>query len=254
MAFSIEPEPGKREDFAEYRYRILRDGQLVARYWTDFRGDDHGIDFIDGNSQSWPVGNLLDFIQGGGSKPVTLTPGAIAYLEEHAPAGTGSVHAPTPPPPPPPTPPPLPTAAVVPAAAPGASKRKLVVLAALAAWLACLFLPPLQIADRDSSGWGLAYLLTGWMGPLAGHFEWFANPLLFVAAFALWRGHAKTAFVVALTACLLIMLLPLRGTIYADEGGHRQTIEAFRLGFWLWLAAPALITIGAMANLRPERH
>ena len=238
MAFSIEPEPGKREDFANYNYRILRDGKLVARYWTDFRGDDHGIDFVDGNSQSWPVGGLLDFIQGGGSKPVTLTPGAIAYLEENAPA--------------PKAPPPLPV--VESPAAAGASKRKLVVLAALAAWLACLFLPPLQIADRDSSGWGLAYLLTGWMGPLAGHFEWFANPLLFVAAFALWRGHAKTAFVTALIACMLVMLLPLVGSIYADEGGHRQTIEAFRLGFWLWLAAPALITIGAMFNLRPSAH
>jgi hypothetical protein len=118
-------------------------------------------------------------------------------------------------------------------------------------WLACLFLPPLLIEGRDSSGWGLSYLLTGWMGPLAGHFEWFANPLIFVAAFALWRGHAKTAFVLALTACFLMMLLPMRGAIHADEGGHVQRILAFRPGYWLWFAAPALLLANAMFNLRP---
>jgi hypothetical protein len=125
------------------------------------------------------------------------------------------------------------------------------VLAALACWLACLFLPPLSIEHRDSSGWGLAYLLTGWMGPLAMHFEWFANPLIFVAAFALWRRHSKTAFVSALVACFLIILLPMRGTIYADEGGRESAILAFRIGFWLWFAAPAILVVGAMLNLRP---
>ena len=230
MGFSIEAEGGKREDFAEYRYRIYRDGGLVAKYWVDFRGDDHGIEFVDGSSKSWPVGNVLEFIQGGGSTPVTLTKGAIAFLEEHAPATSAQ--------------------AAASGTRPGRNRR-LVVALALLCWLASLFLPPLLIDDRDSRGLGLWYLAMGWLGPLAGHFEWFANPMLLVAAIALWRGHPKTAFTCALVACLLVMLLPLRGTIYADEGGHRQAILDFRLGYWLWFAAPALLVIGAMFNLRP---
>jgi len=241
--FSIEPEGGKREDFEAYRYRILRDGEPVAKYWIDFRGDDHGIEFIDGSSFGWPVGSVLEFVQGGGSSPIRLTPEAVAFLEEKSPAPTlrgeqaAAVAKEF-------------EAAIATTARPGRNRR-LVVALALLSWLACLFLPPLQIEHRDSSGWGLSYLLTGWMGPLAMHFEWFANPLFFVAAFALWRGHAKTAFVCALLACFCVMLLPMRGSIYADEGGHRATILAFRLGYWLWFAAPALVLVSAMANLRP---
>jgi len=85
VRFTIEPDNPRRESFEEYRYRILRDGQLVAHYWHDYRGDDHGIRFLDGTSQGWPVGNLLEFIQGGGSQPVTLTRAAAAYLKEHIP-------------------------------------------------------------------------------------------------------------------------------------------------------------------------
>jgi len=243
MGFSIEPEGGKREDFAAYRYRILRDGELVANYWIDFRGDDHGIEFVDGKSFGWPVGSVLEFVQGGGSVPVRLTPEAEAFLEAKSPGGgDDTVAAVTRE---------LEAAVVATTPKPPGRNRRLLVALAMLAWLACLFLPPLVIADRDSSGWGLSYLLTGWMGPLAMHFEWFANPFLFVAAFALWRGHARTAFACALVACLLIMLLPMRGAIYADEGGHVQRIVSFRFGYWLWFAAPAIVLLGAMANLRP---
>jgi len=247
VGFSIESDAGERDSFAEYRYRIHRDGRLVAHYWHDYRGDDHGIEFVDGPAASWPVGNLLDFIQGGGSRPVTLTPAAIAYLEAHttaSPSYSSSA---------------APMAAAVsrqpgqarpPGRNPG-RRRRLFVVAALACWLACLFLPPLLLDKRDSSGWGLAYLLTGWMGPLAGHFEWFANPLLLAAAVALWRAHVRTAFVMALLACLLVLLLPIRGTIVADEGGSAVSILSFRLGFWLWLAAPSLLCLGALSSLRP---
>jgi hypothetical protein len=240
MAFTIEADNDKREDFAEYRYRIHRDGTLVANYWCDFRGDDHGIHFLDGTSAGWPVGSVTAFIQGGGSGPLRLTEAAVAFLEEHVPAGSNKG-----------TPPPQIERVVAAVTTRPGRNRRLAVAAALVLWLACLFLPPLTIADRDSGNLGIAYLFTGWMGPLAMHFEWFANPLFFIASFALWRGHAKSAFVLALIACLLVMLLPIGGTIYADEGGHRQPILAFRLGFWLWFAAPAIVLLGAMANLRP---
>lgn len=242
MGFTIQADNDKREDFAEYRYRIELDGELVANYWCDFRGDDHGIKFLDGTAVSWPVGSVTAFIQGGGTQPPRLSDAAIAFLAERVPAARSGES----------LPPPLPESVVANAtpARPGRNRRLAVALALLS-WFACLCLPPLTIADRDSSNLGVGYLLTGWMGPLAMHLEWFANPLFFVAAFALWRGYAKTAFVFAFAAGFLVMLLPIGGTIYADEGGHRQAILAFRLGYWLWLAAPAIVLLGAMANLRP---
>jgi hypothetical protein len=52
----------------------------VARYWHDYRGDDHGIEFSNGESESCPIGRMIEFVDGGGPKPLTLSAKAIAYL------------------------------------------------------------------------------------------------------------------------------------------------------------------------------
>ena len=81
MAFEIRHTDGQREDFGPYRYGIYEDGRLVARYWHDYRGDDHGIEFPDGTSDFWPVGRMTEFVTGGGPQPLGLSDQAIAYLE-----------------------------------------------------------------------------------------------------------------------------------------------------------------------------
>ena len=72
----------KRESFGNLRYQILRNGQPVARYWHDYRGDEHGIEFSDGGNELWPVGRMVDFLEGGGPSPLRLSERAIAYLGE----------------------------------------------------------------------------------------------------------------------------------------------------------------------------
>jgi hypothetical protein len=84
MSYSIERDNSRRrEDFGEYKYQILRDGLRVASYWHDYRGDDHGLVFVDGTIESWPVGRITDFVEGGGPRPLQLTKKAIAFLEQH---------------------------------------------------------------------------------------------------------------------------------------------------------------------------
>ncbi|RJG08088.1 hypothetical protein D3870_14310 [Noviherbaspirillum cavernae] len=80
MNFTIEHAGGARDSFGNYKYRILEDGHLIAHYWHDYRGDEHGIDFVNGTSDLWPVGRMIEFVQGGGPKPLTLSEKAIAYL------------------------------------------------------------------------------------------------------------------------------------------------------------------------------
>lgn len=85
MSYSIERDNSrKREDFDEYRYRILQNGHFMASYWHDYRGDDHGLVFVDGAIESWPVGRMTDFVEGGGPQPLKLTEKAVAFLERHA--------------------------------------------------------------------------------------------------------------------------------------------------------------------------
>jgi hypothetical protein len=81
VRYTIEQDGNKRESFAPYWYRIYRDGSIFAHYWHDYRGDDHGIKFVDGQKTGWPFGRMTDFLQGGGPKPLLLSARAIAYLE-----------------------------------------------------------------------------------------------------------------------------------------------------------------------------
>jgi hypothetical protein len=82
MRFSIQQLSERQESFANYEYEIFDGTRLVARYWHDFRGDDHGIDFVDGRSEQWPVGRMTDFLTGGGPHPLRLSAAAVAYLAE----------------------------------------------------------------------------------------------------------------------------------------------------------------------------
>jgi hypothetical protein len=81
MAYRIEPEFG-RDKFGNYRFRIYKNEKFVAHYWHDYRGDEHGIDFVTGLSDQWPVGRMTDFVEGGGPKPVALSARAVAYLDQ----------------------------------------------------------------------------------------------------------------------------------------------------------------------------
>lgn len=81
MSYSIERAGPTRGSFGDYRYRIFRDGQLMAYYWHDYRGDEHRIDFLDGSTQDCPVGRMSDFIEGGGPQPLVLSARAVAFLD-----------------------------------------------------------------------------------------------------------------------------------------------------------------------------
>jgi hypothetical protein len=82
MSFKIKQAKPEREASGNYRYIIFQDGHLVAHYWHDFRGDEHGIEFLSGKSEDWPVGRMIDFIEGGGPQPLTLSSAAVAYLQQ----------------------------------------------------------------------------------------------------------------------------------------------------------------------------
>lgn len=79
MRYRIEQESG-RDASGNCIYRIYSGNQLVARYWHDYRGDEQGIEFVNGKSQTCP-GQTSDFITGGGPKPLALSKQAASYLD-----------------------------------------------------------------------------------------------------------------------------------------------------------------------------
>ena len=89
MIYRIEQDDSsKRESFEPHTYRIYQDDRLIARYWHDFRGDEHGIEFVNGVSEDWPVGRMIDFISGGGPESLLLSEQAVAYLNKRSQSDT----------------------------------------------------------------------------------------------------------------------------------------------------------------------
>jgi len=60
MNYRVEQQDSPRDAFGNYKYRIYQNNVLVAHYRHDYRGDEHGIDFINGQSETWPVGRMID--------------------------------------------------------------------------------------------------------------------------------------------------------------------------------------------------
>jgi hypothetical protein len=82
MSYRIEQDDSSnRASFRPYTYRIYQDDRLIARYWHDHRGDEHGIEFVGGTREDWPVGRMIDFVEGGGPEPLRLSDRAVAYLK-----------------------------------------------------------------------------------------------------------------------------------------------------------------------------
>jgi hypothetical protein len=77
--FSIRPlkrakRPGANE------YEVFDGDTLVARYWHDFRGEEHGIIFVDGRRDDWPVDRNGDFVVSAGPFLLDPSQAAVAYL------------------------------------------------------------------------------------------------------------------------------------------------------------------------------
>jgi hypothetical protein len=86
MRFTIQHASPARDTQGNYRYGVYDGGRLIAKYWHDLRGDEHGIDFLSGGKYPWPVGSVVDFMEGGGPEPLALSARAVAYLEQKVPS------------------------------------------------------------------------------------------------------------------------------------------------------------------------
>jgi hypothetical protein len=78
--YTLRNRPRDPKPASNYEFDILEGDRVVARYWFDFRCDDHGVTFNDGR-EVWLQGRVDDFISGGGPYPTLFTPRAIAWLE-----------------------------------------------------------------------------------------------------------------------------------------------------------------------------
>ena len=69
-----------RDALGNYQYEIFCDGKLFARYWHDFRGDENGINLVNGFSDESLPGRTADFIAKDNKGSLCLTHVGLSYL------------------------------------------------------------------------------------------------------------------------------------------------------------------------------
>lgn len=84
--FRIEQkEERSAQSFGNYEYEVFENENLIAIYWHDYRGNEHGINFIKGKKISSIPSTMPDFLLGGGPQPHELSEFAINFINKNKP-------------------------------------------------------------------------------------------------------------------------------------------------------------------------
>lgn len=115
-------------------------------------------------------------------------------------------------------------------------------IASILCWSASLLLPAVDMGPVTVMGW--QFLTQGWRGIPAlniGGLSWLANPLLVAAWLAFFLlAKRRPTMILASGALAAALTSPLFNIVNSDQGS--LAIEAFAMGFYIWLASTALQT------------
>ncbi|MGN6525747.1 MAG: hypothetical protein ACTHL8_05110 [Burkholderiaceae bacterium] len=83
MAWTVEHSGEPRASFGHWVYIVRRDGEAVARYRHDYRGEPVDMRFLDGRLvPPPPAGTVIQpVLEGGGPEPLRLSAVAVGWLE-----------------------------------------------------------------------------------------------------------------------------------------------------------------------------
>lgn len=92
-------------------------------------------------------------------------------------------------------------------------------------------------------------LVLGWLGPLSGHFAWFANPA-YLIAFAIIKARPAYSRFLAYAAFVLCLSFLLYPRLLVNEGGTTAPIVEYGIGFYLWAWAIAVFAYSQARKYR----
>ncbi|MDO8070983.1 hypothetical protein O3299_05565 [Janthinobacterium sp. SUN176] len=130
----------------------------------------------------------------------------------------------------------------------GEDATAIVLSLSVVAYVASLFLT--AIVDSHEVLLGGGVLLLGWLGPLAGSFAWFANPLLI---FAMYFSKEKPSAAMLAVFFGFVLALTTFGIkeIPSDNGSY--AVLGFGAGCYLWLACFPAVFIASFLSSRKSR-
>lgn len=116
--------------------------------------------------------------------------------------------------------------------------------ASLLLFLSCLALPAYYTGNAFDPERALAPLIWGWLGPLDGHFAWYAN-LFYVLAWRHYQRSPGKCQALAWLAVALALSFLLYPSLLKDEGGGRASITGYGWGYALWVLSLAALALAA---------
>ncbi|MGK5036174.1 hypothetical protein [Janthinobacterium sp. LB3P118] len=116
------------------------------------------------------------------------------------------------------------------------------------AYVASLLLTGIVTSNEVMPGWGV--LLLGWLGPLAGSFAWFANPLLI---FAMYFSKEKPSAAKLAAFFGFALALTAFGLKTVPNDNDSATVLGFGAGCYLWLACFPAVFIASLLSGRKSR-
>ena len=112
-------------------------------------------------------------------------------------------------------------------------------LLSLFTFVSCFFYPAFN-PDSNVPVESMKLFLLGWIGPLHGHFSWYAN-LFYIISLLIFE---KTNIAISFSALALLLSLSFLSTEDMFNGSGVTTIEGYGAGYYLWISAILILFIG----------
>lgn len=119
-------------------------------------------------------------------------------------------------------------------------------------YIAAMGLPAYYIGETREPQVAGVLLLIGWLGPIDGHFSWFAN-LAYIFAQIKYKQHRLSALLGFIAAALALSFL-LHKTIIASEAPTYARITAYGWGYFLWTTSICIFLIDRLSRFVSSGH
>ncbi|MDR2235971.1 MAG: hypothetical protein LBE92_07605 [Chryseobacterium sp.] len=129
------------------------------------------------------------------------------------------------------------------------SYRILIISAVI--YIVSLLFPAVKAGTKEV--YGLTCFLFGWTEMQGGGIAWLANPVLFIAAFALLLDKVKASAVLSFIAVALTFCFLSVKEVTVDEAGHQYAIVSYGPAYFLWMASCFSLFIGNLFLLMSSR-
>lgn len=93
-----------------------------------------------------------------------------------------------------------------------------------------------------------AALMIGWLGPLDGHFSWYANPLFLLALLS--ANSPKRSSTLGFLALVIATSFLFHKKIIVSEAPTYKTIMSYGWGYGLWVTSLAVFSVGQLLRVR----